>query len=316
MVFDDLPACVDVSASSFIDDELYAMINPHRHKYPLAWRYWCSSRMRRRFVAEDTWGFVCFNTTSIGVEEITGYCMWSYTLEGAGSTLLDLDGNPKPDIASPPVERNHQSFFYTIERLRARLESIYNEHPLSPYSNPAGKRAPLSLLSLKRSFGLAPSPSVLQSLAKSSSSPDTLSTPSPPADSTFPVVPTDTPFAPLPPHFHLFHLAVSPDHQRRGIGRALLKYSLDTLVAPHQVPAVLIASPSGFPVYKAVGFRTVGWLSPPGLGFEGGAAMVWDGSGEKWIRDVTEEDERRVGGKVKVAGRVVDAVYLDKKRPQ
>ena len=134
-------------------------------------------------------------------------------------------------------------------------------------------------------------------------------------DSTFPVVPTDTPFAPLPPHFHLFHLAVSPDHQRRGIGRALLQHSLDTLVAPHHVPAVLIASPAGYPVYKAVGFRTVGWLSPPGLGFEGGAAMVWDKSG-KWIRDVTEEDERRAEGKVTVAGRVVDAVYLDRTRPR
>lgn len=87
-------------------------------------------------------------------------------------------------------------------------------------------------------------------------------------------------------------------------------------MAPHHVPAVLIASPAGYPVYKAVGFRTVGWLSPPGLGFEGGAAMVWNRSGEKWIRDVTEEDERRAGGKVKVAGRVVDAVYLDKQRPQ
>ena len=179
MVFDDLPACVDVSASAFIDDELYAMINPHRQKYPLAWRYWCSSRMRRRFVAENTWGFVCFNTTSTGAEEITGYCMWTYTLEGAGSTMLDLNGDPKPDIASPPIERNHQSFFYTVERLRARLESIYNEHPLSPYCNPAGKRAPLSLLSLKRSFGLAPSPSVLQSLAEPSSSPEPSVTPSP-----------------------------------------------------------------------------------------------------------------------------------------
>jgi len=315
MVFDDLPACVDISASAFIDDELYAMINPHRHEYPLAWRYWCSSRMRRRFVQKDTWGFVCFNTTSSGIEQITGYCLWCYTLEGAGSTLLDLDGNPKPDIADPPVEQNHDSIFFGVERLRARIESTYNEHPLSPYSNPAGKRAPLSLLSLRRSFGLAPSPSVLESLADPSNASGTSAMQSPSsAAPSFPAVPPTTPFAPLPPHFHLFHLAVSPDHQRLGIGRALLQHSLDGLIAPHHVPAVLIASPSGYPVYKAVGFKTIGWLSPPELNFEGGAAMVWDGSGEKWLRDVTEEDERKAGGKVKVAGRVVDAVYMEKRQ--
>ena len=40
--------------------------------------------------------------------------------------------------------------------------------------------------------------------------------------------------------------------------------------------------------------------------------MVWNGAGEPWVRDVTQEDHEKAGGRYQVWGRDADGVYLEK----
>lgn len=52
-------------------------------------------------------------------------------------------------------------------------------------------------------------------------------------------------------------MATSPDHQRRGAGRAVLTQALAEHAATGATAASLIASDAGRPLYEQIGFRTV-----------------------------------------------------------
>jgi len=286
MLFADIPACATISTTCFLDSEYDDIIQPHRRANPLAYWYSAATSLRHAFVGRYSWAFVAYATkpdseSGIAEGEILGYCRWGYSLTGfTASTQLDLNGNPKPDVASPPVEPVHTGLFWSLERLRAGIEKVYFTHPLSPYHIPSKHRVPLSSL---------------------------WKTQEPPPGSQPPVPPS----APLPPHFYLYTLAVSPGAQRRGVGKALVKYSFENLVGKHHVPVSLTASGQGRGLYSSAAFRTVGTVAPPGMGYTGGMVMVWDGEG-RWVRAVTEEDKKAAGGKVLVWGQEVDGVYVDR----
>lgn len=290
MEFPDIPGVVDVLSRAFYNDEFYSILNPYRGERPLAWRYWCEQRLRRRFVQKDSWGFIALIRDAGGEEKIAGYTIWTYGAECTGGTALDVDGKPKADVADPPVAHNNTSVWFSLERFRCQMEGLYNEHPLSPYHIQCADKVPLASLlprwlqPAKAGTGAGSSPAA--------------------ANAEFIKAAPAPPFAPLPVHWHCSGLGVSPDQQGKGIGKALMRYALEKLVKPHNVPATLIASPDGFPVYKSIGFKTVGWLSPPGL-FKGGMAMIWDeGLSKKCVRPANGAD---------VWGREVDVVYIDEK---
>jgi ribosomal protein S18 acetylase RimI-like enzyme len=300
MVYDDIAAAVDVAVLAFMDDEYSDVVAPHRRANPLAYHYNSTCRLRSRFVQKRAWGFVCVSNDSLGKEEMLGYCIWAYQdTAGPGFPMADLAGNPKKDVANPPVEAHHTSLFFAVERLRCEIDDLYNSHPLSPYHVPVLDRVALSTL-----FSGAPARG--HQAIKVEEDKDSAVSVAPPT------VPTGSPWAPLPPHFHLFGLAVSPVHQRKGVGKALLQHSMDSLVNPHRVPATLVASPNGQKLYTSMGWKIVGWMGPPHPRFTGGAAMVWNGTGEQWIRDVTDEDHEKAGGRYQVWHRDADAVYLEK----
>ncbi|KAH7113788.1 acyl-CoA N-acyltransferase [Dendryphion nanum] len=77
----------------------------------------------------------------------------------------------------------------------------------------------------------------------------------------------------LDPRWHLGILAVSPQHQRRGIGSQLL-HKLQDLATQEEVPITLEASVSGRGLYLKEGFRVV----EQSVIVEGldGIAMVWE----------------------------------------
>ena len=76
-------------------------------------------------------------------------------------------------------------------------------------------------------------------------------------------------------HYYIFLLAVSPDRQRRGIGRALIKHVQDQAAAEN-MPITLVSSNAGQPLYRSCGFRDVA-QSPVAEGFgQTSPVMVWD----------------------------------------
>ncbi|MFL5820522.1 MAG: GNAT family N-acetyltransferase [Solirubrobacteraceae bacterium] len=63
---------------------------------------------------------------------------------------------------------------------------------------------------------------------------------------------------PRQPHLYLWFLAAHPDHQRRGIGRALMHRVLDE-AARRALPVYLeTATPSNIPYYRSFGFEVTG----------------------------------------------------------
>lgn len=55
----------------------------------------------------------------------------------------------------------------------------------------------------------------------------------------------------------LDYLGVHPDQQRRGIGRMLLNWGVEKAREENK-DAFLIATPAGFPLYKAAGWEDMG----------------------------------------------------------
>lgn len=67
-------------------------------------------------------------------------------------------------------------------------------------------------------------------------------------------------------HWYLKLLAISPRHQRKGVGQLLLKWGIansreESAIAPTgpTSPLTLIASPNGQRLYRKVGFTVIGW---------------------------------------------------------
>jgi len=62
-------------------------------------------------------------------------------------------------------------------------------------------------------------------------------------------------------------VAVRPDQQRQGIGRALMEYAEDTLLAKGVGSIVLSASPYGRPLYEKMGYEAgAGYVAYAGVG--------------------------------------------------
>lgn len=61
-------------------------------------------------------------------------------------------------------------------------------------------------------------------------------------------------FEGLPPHMHLIILAVPPEQQGKGVGKAILRWGFK-LAEKEQMPVVLESSRVGQPVYESVGFK-------------------------------------------------------------
>ncbi|KAJ4298327.1 hypothetical protein N0V88_003352 [Collariella sp. IMI 366227] len=57
--------------------------------------------------------------------------------------------------------------------------------------------------------------------------------------------------------WYLMVLAIDPAHQRRGIGKMLMRHGL-SLVAEARREAFLVATPEGRGMYEAMGFRQIG----------------------------------------------------------
>jgi len=57
-------------------------------------------------------------------------------------------------------------------------------------------------------------------------------------------------------YFHIVDMAVLPEHQRRGLGSAVLGYLLEQIRhrAPHGAYVSLLADPSGRHLYMRTGF--------------------------------------------------------------
>ena len=80
------------------------------------------------------------------------------------------------------------------------------------------------------------------------------------------------PVADVSEYWDVDHLSVDPVHQRKGIGKALIKYVQD-VASQDDLPIVLVASKQGYPMYQKLGFVDKG-------PFELGAgqvseAMIW-----------------------------------------
>lgn len=68
---------------------------------------------------------------------------------------------------------------------------------------------------------------------------------------------------PEEPHFYVWMLGVSPDHQRTGVGRALLNAAL-VRAEEFGLPAYLeTANPENLPYYASFGFREIGETKLP-----------------------------------------------------
>ncbi len=66
------------------------------------------------------------------------------------------------------------------------------------------------------------------------------------------------------PHWYLPFLAVAPEHQGRGAGSILMRYTLDRVI-PADVPCYLdTADERNVPFYERLGFRVVGTGVVPG----------------------------------------------------
>src|SRR5215208_2336262 len=69
---------------------------------------------------------------------------------------------------------------------------------------------------------------------------------------------------PRRPHLYLWFLAAHPGHQRRGVGRALMRRVLDE-ATDRGVPVYLeTASPENLPYYRSFGFEVTGEAALPG----------------------------------------------------
>jgi GNAT superfamily N-acetyltransferase len=65
-------------------------------------------------------------------------------------------------------------------------------------------------------------------------------------------------------HFYVWMLAVSPAHQRKGLGRRLMTVALEQAAAA-EVPAYLwTGNPANVPYYRSFGFAVIGEATLPG----------------------------------------------------
>jgi ribosomal protein S18 acetylase RimI-like enzyme len=68
---------------------------------------------------------------------------------------------------------------------------------------------------------------------------------------------------PPDPHFYVWMLAVSPKHQRTGIGRALLNTALERADGFDTFTYLETAKPENLPYYSSFGFRETGVTTLP-----------------------------------------------------
>lgn len=100
----------------------------------------------------------------------------------------------------------------------------------------------------------------------------------------------------LNPRWHLAVLAISPNHQRKGVGGKLLRYG-QRFAAEENLPMTLEASVPGRGLYAKEGFKIVeeGEIGP---GYQA-VSMVWEPEGlkGKWLIDQGEGRAEVKGGK-------------------
>ncbi|KAK4443353.1 puromycin N-acetyltransferase [Podospora aff. communis PSN243] len=65
--------------------------------------------------------------------------------------------------------------------------------------------------------------------------------------------------------WYLAVLAIDPEHERRGIGRTLVRWGLEQAAAEEDGKVFLIATAEGKPLYEALGFRVLGEFDAAGL---------------------------------------------------
>ncbi|KAF1986776.1 acyl-CoA N-acyltransferase [Aulographum hederae CBS 113979] len=94
-------------------------------------------------------------------------------------------------------------------------------------------------------------------------------------------------YSTLPGHWHLAHLVILPQYQRKGIAKRLIAWGVETARQEH-LPVTLEASRVGRKVYEKIGFRVFGTcVVSEGLD---SVAMLWEPEELKgrWLKEDQE----------------------------
>ena len=265
MTRSDHPSCASIGARAFLDDELFTYLAPHRHEHPRDFRNYILRRLKMRYTEQGMHGFVCVSD--------------------------NLDGRTRRDEASESSIPQKEvvmgyAFWNRIGTANDRIAAKWQRHN----SSPIAKLEEMLLAAEDRYaqiFGLdrSHSPARIATFRNA--------------------VASERPFVRIPAYWHLETLAVSPEYQRRGVGRCLLEWGLD-MAREEGVSVTVESSDVGRQLYAKNGFKVVDWL---GTGMEevwfGGAAMVCDLE-RRWTREVVE-------GEVAVKGwRDVEVKWIER----
>ena len=256
MTRSDHPSCASIGARAFLDDELFTYLAPHRHEHPRDFRNYILRRLKMRYTEQGMHGFVCVSD--------------------------NLDGRTRRDEASESSIPQKEvvmgyAFWNRIGTANDRIAAKWQRHN----SSPIAKLEEMLLAAEDRYaqiFGLdrSHSPARIATFRNA--------------------VASERPFVRIPAYWHLQTLAVSPDYQRRGVGRCLLEWGLE-MAREEGVSVTVESSDVGRQLYAKNGFKVVDWL---GLGVEegwlSGAAMICDVE-RRWTREVVEGEVAVKGGR-------------------
>ena len=266
----DLPSLLNISYQANLDDEVNALLWPHRAAYPSAYRNILLQRLRRRLVTPGSYPVVAFADAPAGPDDppastVLGYAVWERHAAGAR-----FAGSGKPHSATQDEQRAragaardcavNAGAFCAVERALLAIEGWYDAAVVGdPSACGHEERARL-----------------------------------------FADIDDGTWLEWLPAHWYLPVLAVLPEFQGRGAGRMLVQWALEK-ARVQGLPCALTSSVAGERLYERAGFRIVGWLKARLVrDMKGGAVMMWDPWGV-WVEEVDGDavyKGRRITGRV------------------
>lgn len=259
----DLPRCVTIHDEAFDDDEVINYLAPNRAKYFQSWRQRSLLTQYSRSHQPNAWSLVCVADADDSFADAGEILGYARWMRRASEA----------DAVTDPWMHRQMNVLDRVESWLRWAELKWQE---TMYSNPAVCQAHRDAVMRTRT--------------------------------------AFTGFAPVlaATHWYLEVLAVAPEYQRRGVARRLMTWGLQRTEAENQtrvahgkapVPVTLIATAPGLHLYRALGFKVVGWIDDSFLpvSAEGGAVTVWDPM-HYWIQEIEYEKPMKRG--------VVEAVYV------